>query len=191
MLAIGGPGLASDSVDFDVPAGSYQTLFSGTLAPETFIKCEFEVEPPVYGDRWLPSVAIVFESDEQIENGGAQARLSAIGSQKERGWRHQLSFYRGGLDRKAEINVHTGATDSVLPLNMKLTAEESLVFFVDKKAAEYSELDIAPNELTKWSVVAVGVTGTGSCEARVPDAGSDRDGLSTRSIHATSGRTAA
>lgn len=169
LIAFFGPVFAADSASFDVQAGSYQIVFSGSLVPGALVKCQFEVEPPVFGEGWFPSVAIFFESEDQIEDGGLQVRLTALASRKERGWRHQLSVYRASLDRKAEINAHTGATESVMQLNMIFTDDESIVFFVGNKAAEYSKIDIAPASLTKWTVVAVGVKGTADCSTRLQE----------------------
>lgn len=166
VAAFCSPAFPADPTPFDVPGGSYQVVSGGSLVPGILIKCRFEVESPDFGVGWLPSVAIFFESEEQVEDGGLQVRLAALGTEREQGWRHRFMMYRANMDRRSEINVHTGVTESVLQLNMIFTDDESVVFFAGKEAAEYSEIDIAPSVLTKWSVVAAGVTGTADCDAR-------------------------
>lgn len=160
---------STQSTSFDVPGGSYEIVFDGHLSPGTLVKCSFDLESLKFGDGWLPSVAIFFESDEHVGADGVQVRLSALGSDHGQGWRHRLTVYDSAMNRKADINVHTGTVESVMQLNMLLTDRESIVFFVGNEAAEYSELDISPAVLTKWTVIAVGVAGTGQCETRLPE----------------------
>ena len=172
FLAYCGPVFSTDSASFDVPGGSTEIVFAGPLAPDMLVQCQFAVEQPVFDDGWIPSVAIFFETDEQVEDGGMWVSLAAIGSEEEQGWRYRLRVYEDRWNRGSDINVHTGATESVMQLNMILTGDEYVLFFVGEKAAEHSKIDIAPAVMTKWAVLATGITGTRQCDTRLPEVAS-------------------
>jgi hypothetical protein len=155
--------LADDKDTFDVPNGSFRTLASGALAPNTLISCDVSVDESYFGPEWIPSVAIIFKGPGESDETSVNMKLSASRSNADENWRHKL-LINDGNGRESLVTAHTGFSDSVLPLNLLWDDDQYIVFYLDE-IEDMSVLDISPHALATWQAVVSGVKGSGDCDS--------------------------
>lgn len=162
----------SDDDSFDVESGSVRTMYSGALAPGTLIECEFLIEEAYFGDKWLPMLAISFDAIDQPDVESLLIKLHASRSSNEEGWRHEVLINKSE-GRDSDISAYTGETNTVLPMHLWLTDDQYVVFFVGDEEYDMSSIDVSSYSLTRWKVLASGVTGSGDCDSRLLDQDDD------------------
>lgn len=163
--------IASDDT-FDVPNGKFSTLYSGALAPDTVISCDFSIDEVFYGSKWIPMVSIVFSETNDTDDDTLYFKLSASRSEKDEGWRHKFRVQHAD-DRETITTAKSGVSEFVLPMTMMLDDERYVLFFVGEEPDELSMFDASTFPVSWWEVNASGVKGSGDCDSRLIDHNDD------------------
>lgn len=153
---------------FDIPNGEFSTLYSGALAPNTLISCEFDIEEAFYGDKWVPMVSILFSEADESDDDRKYFKLAANRSNqdKERGWRHEFRIQYAD-DRETITIAKSGTSENVLPMTMILDHDEYVLFFVGEEPDDMSIFDASTFSVMRWQVNVSGVKGKGDCDSRI------------------------
>ena len=157
---------ADDS--FDVPNGQFSTLYSGALAPNTLVSCEFSIEEAFYGDKWVPMVSIVFKEVDKSDDDALYFKLSANRSNRDQdqGWRHEFRIQYA--DARETIAVaKSGVSEHVLPMTMVLDDDQYVLFFVGEEPDDMSIFDASTFSVLRWEVNVSGVKGSGDCDSKI------------------------
>ncbi len=160
----------SDDYSFDLANGEFSTLYSGALAPNTLISCEFSVEEAFYGDKWTPSVSIVFTETGKSDDKALFFKLSASRSNRDQdeGWRHRFRVQHA--DNRETITIaKSGASENILPMTMILDDDGYVLFFVGEEPDDMSIFDASTFSVVRWEVNASGVKGSGDCDSEIID----------------------
>ena len=161
------PAFAADD-SFDIPIGEFSTLYSGALAPNTLVSCEFSIDEAFYGDRWVPMVSIVFKEADKSDDDALYYKLSASRSNRDqdRGWRHRFRIQYAD-DRDTIVVAKSGTSESVLPMTMILDDDKYVLFYVGEEPDDMSIFDASNFSVLLWEVNASGVKGSGDCDSQI------------------------
>ena len=165
-IALISPAQASEN--FDIPNGYFRTIESGEWIDQTVINCGFEIEESRFGDKWLPSIAIILDSSSNTEDKPPRLKLSAGRDNEDEGWLHELTVVTAD-ERESNFALTKEHADSVLPLSLVMMEDKYVSYFVGDYAGVYSNVDVSRLDIDEWEVIVSGVKGSYDCDIYVYD----------------------